>query len=125
MKQKHLGKLAPRLYGPFQVLHRVGKVSYRLDLPPDSRIHPTFHVSCLKEKLGKHVAVVPSLPSMDAASSLSPKPVAILKTRTHNLRSRTVTQVLVQWQGESVDDASWEDLYLLQQQYPHLVGKMF
>ncbi|XP_075645648.1 uncharacterized protein LOC142616744 [Castanea sativa] len=95
MKQKHLGKLAPRYYGPFQVLHRVGKVSYRLDLPLDSRIHPTFHVSCLKEKLGKHVAVVPSLPFVDATSSLSPEPVAVLKTRTHNLRSRTITQVLV------------------------------
>ena len=71
------------------------------------------------------MAVVPSLPSVDATGSLSPEPVAILKTRTHNLRSRTITQVLVQWQGESVDDASWEDLYLLQQQYPHLVGKMF
>ena len=90
MKQKHLGKLAPRYYGPFQILHRVGKLSYRLDLPPDSRIHPTFHVSCLKEKLG----------------SLSLEPMAVLQTRTHNLRSRTITQVLVQWQGESVDDAT-------------------
>ena len=91
MKQKHLGKLAPIYYGPFQILHRVGKVSYRLDLPPNSIIHPTFHVSCLKEKLGKHVAVVLSLPSVDAAGSLSPEPVAVLQTRTHNLRSGTIT----------------------------------
>ena len=106
VKQKHLGKLTPRYYGPFQVLHRVGKVSYKLALPPEPRIHPTFHVSCPKEKLGKHVAVVPSLPSMDADGSLSPEPVAVLKTRTRNLRGRTITQVLVQWQGESVDDAT-------------------
>ena len=106
MKQKHLGKLAPIYYGPFQILHRVGKVSYRLDLPPNSIIHPTFHVSCLKEKLGKHVAVVLSLPSVDAAGSLSPEPVAVLQTRTHNLRSGTITQVLVQRQGEGVDDAT-------------------
>ena len=71
------------------------------------------------------MAVVPSLPSVDADGNLSPEPVAVLKTRTHNLRSKTITQVLVQWQGESVDDATWEDLFLLQHQYPHLVGKVF
>ena len=71
------------------------------------------------------MAVVPSLPSMDAAGNLSPEPMAVLKTRMHTLRSRTITQVLVQWQGESMDDATWEDLYLLQQQYPHLVSKVF
>jgi len=98
--------MSSRYYGLFKILHRVGKVSYRLNLPSDSRIHPTFHVSCLKEKLGKHVAAVPSLPFVDAPCSLSPEPVAVLQTRTHNLRSRTITQVLVQWQGESIDDAT-------------------
>jgi len=69
------------------------------------------------------VAVVPLLPSVDAAGHLSPELVAVLLSRTHNLRSRTLTQVLVQWQGESIDDATWEDLYQLQQQFPHLMGK--
>ena len=94
MKQKHLGKLSPRYYG-LQILHKVGKVSYKLDLPPNSRIHATFHVSYLKEKLGKHLASVPTLLSLDSAGSLSPEPVAVLQTRTHHLRSRTITQVLV------------------------------
>ena len=125
LKQKHLGKLSPRYYGPFQILQRIGKVSYRLALPPESKIHPSFHVSCLREKLDRHVVAVPSLPSVDAVGNLSPELVAILQSRTQNLRSRTITQVLVQWQGESIDDATWEDLYKLQQQFLALWARYF
>ena len=43
------GKLAPRYIRPFEVLERVGIVSYRLTLPPSlSGVHEVFHVSMLQ-----------------------------------------------------------------------------
>ena len=40
------GKLAPRYIGPYQVVKRVGAVSYRIQLPEEmSDIHPVFYVS--------------------------------------------------------------------------------
>ena len=125
LRQKRLGKLSPRFYGPFQILQRAGSVSYKLDLPPESKLHSNFHVSCLKQRLGQHVVPLPSLPPMDSEGILRPEPVVVLQERTHQLRNRFITQVLVQWQGERVEDATCESLYLLQQQYPHLVDKVF
>ena len=47
---------------PYQILQRTRKVAYKLALPQDSRIHPVFHVSQLKEKLGTHISAQPQLP---------------------------------------------------------------
>ncbi|KAL9162368.1 hypothetical protein ABFS82_07G085900 [Erythranthe guttata] len=40
--------LVRRYEGPFPVIAKVGKVSYRLELPSSLKIHPVFHVSMLK-----------------------------------------------------------------------------
>ena len=42
------GKLSLRFIGPFEVLERVGTVTYQLALPPSlSSFHAVFHVSML------------------------------------------------------------------------------
>ena len=54
-------KLAPRYIGPYEILDRVGKVAYRLALPPSmSSVHNVFHISMLKKCLldTKHAIVV-------------------------------------------------------------------
>lgn len=45
-------KLATGFYGSFPVTQRVGKVGYRLQLPPDCKLHQVFHVSQLKQAFG-------------------------------------------------------------------------
>nr|GEY74601.1 putative ribonuclease H-like domain-containing protein [Tanacetum cinerariifolium] len=43
------GKLSPRFIGPFEILDRVGEVSYCLALPPQLlHVHEVFHVSLLR-----------------------------------------------------------------------------
>ena len=44
------GKLSPRYIRPFEILERVGIVSYLLDLPPSLLgVHAGFHVSMLQK----------------------------------------------------------------------------
>ena len=124
VQSRKFGKLAPCFYGPFQVVQKVGEVSYKLDLPTGSQIYPVFHVSNLKARLGAHMVPRPSLPIVTDDQILTPELVVVLDSMSHQLRSRLITQVLVPWQGESKDDATWESLFELQQKFPHLVGKV-
>lgn len=58
------GKLSPRFIGPFEILDRVGEVSYRLALPPQlSHVHNVFHISLFRG-YKYHLLHVVSIPSI-------------------------------------------------------------
>ena len=48
IKTKRNCKLEVRFFGPFQVLHSVGKQAYILKLPRNWRIHDVFYMSLLE-----------------------------------------------------------------------------
>jgi hypothetical protein len=112
-------KLAPRFYGPFRILNRVGKVAYRLELPADSAVHPVFHVSCLKKVIGRTNVPAQALPTFDDQGTLHVSPYRILDRRQVRKRGRTITQILVQWTSLPSEDATWEEAHSIQERFPN------
>ncbi|KAG9458686.1 hypothetical protein H6P81_003194 [Aristolochia fimbriata] len=110
-------KLAARFYGPFKVLQRVGAVAYKLELPPGSRVHPIFHASLLKRAIGARQPQI-ALPDSLADEAVLFEPAAVLAIRTVMNDQQQVNQVLVQWKGKPVDEATWEDTEQMQHQFP-------
>lgn len=102
-------KLSRWFFGLFAVTTRIGWVAYKLDLPPNSRIHPTFHVSLLKSYHCNSAIPSYSLPELSVANWPLLLPMAILATRTITKNNSPVRQVLVQWTFSSPEDATWED----------------
>ncbi|KAJ0078809.1 hypothetical protein Patl1_22866 [Pistacia atlantica] len=113
-------KLAPRFYGPYKVLERIGSVAYRLELPEDSKIHPIFHVSQLKPKVGSKVVPLINLPEIACTGELQPVPEQILAKKIVRHGRRNITEVLVQWSGSSTNEATWERLLDLKREFPYL-----
>ena len=55
IKTKQNRKLEAKFFGPFRVLHPVGKQAYKLELPRKWRIHDVFHVSLLEQDTTRKV----------------------------------------------------------------------
>ena len=87
----------------------MGKVAYRLKLPSHSRIHPVFHVSLLKPFVGDPAtANADPLPAMTNDESAT-VPLTVIDSKLVPSDDGPRRMVLVQWQGSSREDTSWED----------------
>jgi transposase InsO family protein len=103
-------KFDARYLGPFLVSKRIGKLAYRLDLPPSmSRLHPVFNVSLLEpwhepppESNFRPSAI--QIPE-DIAMGDRYEVEGILEHKDTKARGR---EYLVKWLGWPVEHSTWE-----------------
>nr|GEU94378.1 retrotransposable element Tf2 [Tanacetum cinerariifolium] len=107
IRQGQHHKLSPKYYGPFKVAKRIGEVSYRLELPNSSQVHPVFYISQLKKCHGKDHSVG-VLPRLREDGLLENKPMAILERRLGKVNNKPVMFVLIHWTNKSVEEATWK-----------------
>jgi len=100
-------KLAPRRYGPFKVIW-ASPTNCKLELPPQMRIHPVFHISLLKpytETAAHGPNFTRPPPEIVGEEEGHYEIEKILQSRpTRNCKS---TQYLVHWKGYTEADRTW------------------
>ena len=116
------GKLSPRFIGPFEVLERIGTVTYRLALPPSTTgVHELFHVSMLRKYTPDPAHVMNwGQIEVDTDETFEEGPVCIVDSRDQVLRRKTVRLVRVLWQYDGVEESTWEREDTMRATYPFL-----
>ena len=116
------GKLSPRFIGPYTVIERVGKLAYRLELPPDlGRVHDVFHISQLRRCVADESLILqPDGVEIAEDMSYEEHPVWILAREDRVMRNRRIPLVKVLWHRHGVEEATWETETDMRARYPEL-----
>nr|GFA48734.1 hypothetical protein [Tanacetum cinerariifolium] len=114
------GKLSSRFIGPFEILDRVGEVSYRLALPSQlSHVHNVFHVSLLRgyKYHPLHVVSYP-LDQIREDLSLVEELEKILDRQERVMRNKTIPFVKILRKNHPERGATWETEKSMRASYP-------
>jgi hypothetical protein len=118
----HSSSYHPQSDGPYKVLQKIGTMAYKLELPASSRVHPVFHVSCLKKVIGDKIPVQTILPELDEEGKIILEPETITNTRIRQLRNRSISEYLIKWRKLPAEDSTWEDESFIQK-HPKLLKR--
>ena len=103
-------KLEARRYGPYEIVEKIGRQAYRLDLPSRSRIHPVFNVNLIESfhpREGEENRPPATELLVEDAGNESWEVDGILDSRrTTNGR----VEYLVKWTEFGIEDCTWGPL---------------
>ena len=107
-----------RFVGPFMIAQRISDVAYRLELPPNWRIHNVFHVSLLRpyyespERFADvRETIVISDDEIDDSCENRQEVEKFIARRERVLPNGGVAvEFLVRWRGCTSSDDTWEEL---------------
>ncbi|KAL8251762.1 hypothetical protein R6Q59_035455 [Mikania micrantha] len=104
------------------ILERIGKVAYKLELPPElSNVHPTFHMSNLRKCLADQDLQVPLDDiHIDDTMHFIEKPVEIMDREVKQLKCSRIPIVKVRWESKRGPEFTWEREDQMKLKYPHL-----
>ena len=83
-------------------------------------MHPVFHVSLLKKKIGDTTSIKPDLPLVTDGGNLVLEPEFITDTRWVKRGAKIVEENLVRWKNLPLEDATWENTIELHEKFPNL-----
>lgn len=109
-------KLASKYYASYLVTEKIGKVAYRLQLPPKAKIHDVFHVSLLKRYEGNQHSICPKPPAFWEVKDKKPK--VIMDRRVVKRGNHVEAQLMIKWKDVDLSETSWEDAATLRRKYP-------
>jgi hypothetical protein len=103
-------KLSPRYIGPFLILEKCGKVTYKLELPPSlAGVHDIFHVSQLKKCLKAPVDVVfPEVAPLETDLTYPEHLIKILDQKSRVTRCKTIKFYKIRWSNHTEEEPTWE-----------------
>lgn len=116
------GKLSPRYISPYEILDRIGLMTYRLALPSRlSAVHPVFHVSMLRRYIrdDSHKINLEDV-ELDENLAYEEGPISIIDRQMRQLRLKKIVSVKVLWRNYPTKEATWESYLDMQERYPHL-----
>jgi hypothetical protein len=85
-------KLMPRADGPFKVLEKINENAYKLDLPVDFGVSPTFNIADLKPYLGEEDELESRTTQMQEGEDDVDINTSDTSTPTHNQISGPITR---------------------------------
>lgn len=119
LKQHTCQKLLPRYFGPYPIEEKIGAVAYKLRLLDHAKIHPIFHVSQLKKKIGDHHIIHALTAGVTTQGQLLQEPIEIIDKRVVKRGRMKSTQILVLWSNSFPEDDTWEFLQDFEQRFPN------